>query len=632
MIKQFISLLMALLVLANSASAQDKSPEYCWKQTRTRGVGTIPTDCSYDQQRQGLLCYPKCRAGFTGVASVCWQDCPSGYFDDGAFCRKTGSYGRGVGFGWQAQDGISDAGMLARCRASTGGACEMSGPIAYPTCKAGYYAVGANICAQGCPAGMTDMGVSCTKQSFMRATIGGQCPSGKTYQDGLCYDSCPSGYYGIGPICAQKCPANLPYTCGAGCAKNIDACASVTNEQVANVLSVVTDVVLAIVTVGTSYGVKVAAKNVAQTAAEQGIKAAAKAALKEIGENFSKNMTKEIFKAKVKEVASGLAEDTVDNLYETLSIQGTQAFIAQLDGEAPAEFDFYSLDPTGIASVVKAYNHGTCDAPPPTAAEIFSNQIPAAGIPYVEQRPWTLAGGQFGVLDLAAGGDGTLWAVTDQQILRLKPGQANFQTISKSGLPASPLASVAAFHGDTAFVVTGNPGQAGSIYRYDRGNWTKLPGMAFDIAVDSIGSLYAIGHNDSLWKLPAGEEVWAALPALPGGSGQPLRIGAGGVEQVWVVTNDNKDFRWVGANATQPTASPWISGGTNQSVSDVAVGSDGSAWFASGSGNIVVNRAGVRTQLPQVAVGASPTRIAMAGTGRVFALATRQIYKFSGNK
>jgi len=69
----------------------------CWIKSYGRGVGRVITDCPADKEKQLALCYPRCREGFTGVGPVCWQDCPSGYRDDGAFCAKPAAYGRGVG-------------------------------------------------------------------------------------------------------------------------------------------------------------------------------------------------------------------------------------------------------------------------------------------------------------------------------------------------------------------------------------------------------------------------------------------------------------------------------------------------------------------------------------------------------
>jgi hypothetical protein len=42
-------------------------------------------------RQSGLLCYPDCAAGYTGVGPVCWQQCRPGFTDEGALCGKGGS-------------------------------------------------------------------------------------------------------------------------------------------------------------------------------------------------------------------------------------------------------------------------------------------------------------------------------------------------------------------------------------------------------------------------------------------------------------------------------------------------------------------------------------------------------------
>lgn len=37
-----------------------------------RGVGRIPASCAAGEERDGLLCYPTCRAGWKGVGPMCW--------------------------------------------------------------------------------------------------------------------------------------------------------------------------------------------------------------------------------------------------------------------------------------------------------------------------------------------------------------------------------------------------------------------------------------------------------------------------------------------------------------------------------------------------------------------------------
>jgi hypothetical protein len=89
--------------------------------------------------------------------------------DDGTFCAKPEPYGRGAGFPWQFGDALNDSGMFNRCTAANGaGNCEKSGEIVYPKCRANFHAVGCCTCSPDCPSGMTDIGVSCQKQSHGR--------------------------------------------------------------------------------------------------------------------------------------------------------------------------------------------------------------------------------------------------------------------------------------------------------------------------------------------------------------------------------------------------------------------------------------------------------------------------------
>merc|ERR1712179_582317 len=113
-----------------------------------RGVGRVITDCPADKEKQLALCYPRCREGFTGVGPVCWQDCPSGYRDDGAFCAKPAAYGRGVG------------------RIGSKSGWEKWGLLYYPKCRTGFHNVGCCVCSPDCQNGQTDIGVSCAKQSY----------------------------------------------------------------------------------------------------------------------------------------------------------------------------------------------------------------------------------------------------------------------------------------------------------------------------------------------------------------------------------------------------------------------------------------------------------------------------------
>ena len=90
--------------------------------------------------------------------------CPSKFRDDGDYCAKPDSYGRGGGYGWQIQDGVSNSGMLSRCQNDGHpNGCEMNGAMAYPKCDTNFHAVGCCVCSPDCPSGWDDIGVSCKK-------------------------------------------------------------------------------------------------------------------------------------------------------------------------------------------------------------------------------------------------------------------------------------------------------------------------------------------------------------------------------------------------------------------------------------------------------------------------------------
>merc|ERR1712146_726069 len=107
-------------------------------------------------EQSGLLCYPDCRSGYYGVGPVCWKSCPSDMHDGGVFCSKHTyvPHTRAV-LPWshchhdERHYGFE---CIAKCRAGY---------------KA-YNAVALYYCAQTCPSGFTDAGLTCTKHSYGR--------------------------------------------------------------------------------------------------------------------------------------------------------------------------------------------------------------------------------------------------------------------------------------------------------------------------------------------------------------------------------------------------------------------------------------------------------------------------------
>lgn len=55
-----------------------------------RGAG-VPMVCGPDEEQQGAVCYPKCRAGFTGTVTMCQKPCPDGWRNDGLTCFRDAS-------------------------------------------------------------------------------------------------------------------------------------------------------------------------------------------------------------------------------------------------------------------------------------------------------------------------------------------------------------------------------------------------------------------------------------------------------------------------------------------------------------------------------------------------------------
>lgn len=146
-----------------------------------RGTGIPPRDCGPDEYDAGL-CYDHCRPGFDGVGPVCWQQCPAGMHDDGAFCRR-------------------DVEIIA----SDNSACEW-----YDVCGLTFDA-GCSIC----PAGYQNDGCTCridawifAKSSYGRGVGGAptECGPLREYDAGLCYRPCREGFNGVGPVCWGGCP------------------------------------------------------------------------------------------------------------------------------------------------------------------------------------------------------------------------------------------------------------------------------------------------------------------------------------------------------------------------------------------------------------------------------------------
>lgn len=200
----------------NDGATCRKPVEIVKRDSKGRGAGK-PLGCASNEEKDGALCYPRCKAGYNGVGPVCWEQCPNGYVNDGATCRDKGhvfgkkSYGRGVG-------------KVAKKNCS--GSCEKDAGLWYPKCRDGYNGRGP-VCWQTCPSGYKNDGATCrrpvkieAKKSYGRGAGRAlhACAAGWEKDGGLCYPACPTGYAGVGPVCWKTCPSGFK-TDGATCRK-----------------------------------------------------------------------------------------------------------------------------------------------------------------------------------------------------------------------------------------------------------------------------------------------------------------------------------------------------------------------------------------------------------------------------
>ena len=216
-------LLQKLKFLSNTET------EGCWISAMGRGIGKPIHTCKSGLEQNGLLCYPTCEAGFSGVGPVCQENRPSALRDDGAFCFKPSAYGRGAGYLISNKD---------KCEKENSEGCEQYGLLYYPKCSDGFHNAGCCICSPDCPQGMTDIGISCAKKSYGRGA--GEvltCAENEDYDGGLCYKLCDKGFNGVGPVCWGSCPAGFE-KCGALCLKG-QTCAGEIKQYVDGVIEII---------------------------------------------------------------------------------------------------------------------------------------------------------------------------------------------------------------------------------------------------------------------------------------------------------------------------------------------------------------------------------------------------------
>ena len=321
-------LLVALLAL--SASMASVAADFCWKDTQTRGVGTIPKSCTDGKEYKDGLCYTPCKAGMSGVGPVCWSTCPAGYIDMGAICH--------------IDKALLKEGNWA-CSEHWGDLCVWS----TMTCPGDYTNIGL-LCALTIvptPAGFSGTYLDPMKNTYGRGagTIPTGCAAGQGYDAGLCYDDCPQYYSGVGPVCWGQTPKTW-VGCGMGAASSGDKCAEAVFDQVSSV----GEAALNIATLGAGNAVTKPLKF-----------AKLKEAYKAAKDKYPK------FKdaAEAAEKAGEAAYAAQGSVRTRLGILDTAS-----SGEELSDVEIVALaanvaslaDPSGVSGIIGAYSYKKCSA------------------------------------------------------------------------------------------------------------------------------------------------------------------------------------------------------------------------------------------------------------------------------
>lgn len=209
---------------------------------------------------------------------------------------------------------------------------DATGYLCYPQCQAGYNGVGP-ICWD-------------FPKSYGRGagSIKDGCGIGNEYDAGLCYPDCPKNSDGVGPVCWGTCGGKYPVNCGAACAVSDLHC----GKAIVNMITSVADSAISTFGMVVTAGASTAASAAFRTAAKSSISAGSKAA------------TKAGLKAYLIAQAKELGRDIAEGEAESLAVSAAENFLQSAAG-GDTGFDPTTLDPTGIASVVQAFNKPMCE-------------------------------------------------------------------------------------------------------------------------------------------------------------------------------------------------------------------------------------------------------------------------------
>lgn len=620
-IRALVVIVSIVMILSYLGYAQGTSTfDFCWRDTHGRGAGA-PLDLnscansSLEKDPNGLLCYPKCNAGYHGVGPVCWQNCPSGFRDDGAFCAKPDAYGRGGGYGWQIGDAAFDSGgQWSRCNHDNPQGCEQPGggvTLVYPKCKPNFHPVGTNICSPNCSGGMPDIGVSCQKASYGRGAgdvLG--CPAGLERSGLLCYSKCGANSDGVGPTCWDQCPSGW-VQCGMGCAPSVGACAQATTDQVTTVLSAVAQIGVEVLTAGAASGA-MEAKQAALASARTAEKAAQHAAedaekvilnMKKAGASVADIQKAELNRAgkvmdlekaqtaardaqtdaqralngdpKLQEQVKKEVQDKVDKLHLVDAFKNQGTLTKQDAGNIALKF----VKPENRMGAVKWAANDVAKAP-----SVIGDIYDATKTTSLNdaQKQFKIA---QSVLDFASTADPTgIMAIVDAYTKPMcslvgqtvPPPVGSTAAAPKRWTPMiGNVLAIGANAKGVLWAIGNAPGSDHPIYRFNGTNWQQVAGAATRIAVDPAGNGWVVNSAGSIYRFAGA--AWQLLP------GKAMDIGVGANGSVWIIGADSNIYHLnVAYNSPGPFVWQQVPGGAVR----IAVGPDGNPWVVNGGHEI----------------------------------------------
>jgi hypothetical protein len=654
------ALLLGLL-FGLSGPAFSAGAEFCWAETWGRSYGTIPTTCDASQEKNGLLCYPKCQSGYAsdGVAG-CTQTCPDGATNDGLFCGFP-SYKAAEYPAWEE----------SKCKSNHSTGCWQTVPtigLWVENCRSGYHHV-AGFCekdsidcaAMGFGARIAN---SCTKKLYFRETALPSCGSGKEYDAGLCYASCGDTAVGVGPVCWAKGPPQW-VQCGMGWAATQAVCDQSIAQQVISVVDAAITTSMLIGSLGSSAavtGTTRAAPSILSKAAWEG--------LKKIGKTNAKNVLISTAKStaigsipSVPDAVLTTTNGTIEHIWQIETLEHDSPQMTQVERDhAIAQIALNTatwVDPTGVTGVVAAYTKPICkdvSAMNPTApaetkpsgaiVEMMENKQAlqehykrSAAEAQAEYNTATAAATSLQTQYNAASAttrtamQPTLTALQAQQ--QMKKAELDKVTTAKNQFdgvasrwtpivgtasagtaPTAPMAPAALSWGDTTYkaydIAAGANGAVwfisaatsnnadGSIYRVTSAGPQQVAGAAMRIAVDPAGTPWVVNSGNAIFRWNG--SGWQQMP----GAARDIGIGANGA--VWVIGTDQSPYRWNGSNWSR------ISGGAVL----ISVDPSGNPWVVNASGQIFRYDGANWAQLPgaarDIGVGADGS-VLVVGTG-----------------